>query len=246
MKKHNLHTHTTYSDGVLTPKELINKAMESRLEILGISDHAFSKKLPETFQITNRLGIYLNHLKKLKEEYKKHTNLDLKIGIEIDVSKNYGINPSKLPFEILNNFDYALFEYVNTKFEYWGEVGSRDISSITKVRNKLLIPVGLAHNDLQKNYDGRELEIAKILSDNKIFIEINHSEFHSRRNVGRNTREGKNYYEHFSKKLLDELVKNNVRFIVGTDFHIGLNLSDLEKPHKFIEENNLKYHSLVL
>ena len=66
MKKHNLHTHTTYSDGVLTPKELINKAMESRLEILGISDHAFSKKLPETFQITNRLGIYLNHLKKLK------------------------------------------------------------------------------------------------------------------------------------------------------------------------------------
>ena len=34
-----LHTHTTYSDGANTPKQLIQKASEKGIQVLGISDH---------------------------------------------------------------------------------------------------------------------------------------------------------------------------------------------------------------
>lgn len=47
MKKHNLHTHTTYSDGETTPEQLLDAAKQKGLEIVGISDHAFSTKLLE-------------------------------------------------------------------------------------------------------------------------------------------------------------------------------------------------------
>ena len=127
MRKHNLHTHTTYSDGELSPEQLIESAKQYNLEIIGICDHAFSTKLPEKYQITSRLEQYLNHLKKIQQSSR---GIDLKIGIEIDVSENYGTNPTELPFDVLNRFDYVLFEYVNTENEYWDRVGNRDISQI--------------------------------------------------------------------------------------------------------------------
>ena len=39
MKKIDLHTHTTYSDGELTPQQLIELAKKQNIEYLGISDH---------------------------------------------------------------------------------------------------------------------------------------------------------------------------------------------------------------
>jgi histidinol phosphatase-like PHP family hydrolase len=145
MKRHDIHTHTTYSDGFLSPEDLVQQAKKKKLEILGICDHGFSKKLLENYQVTVCLDKYLDHLRRIKSSL---NGLDLIIGIEIDVSKIYGINPTQLPFEVLNEFDYILFEYVNTEKEYWGKVGKRDISEIIDIRHELNVPVGLAHNDL--------------------------------------------------------------------------------------------------
>lgn len=39
MIKYDLHTHTIYSDGGLSPKELIKKAEESKLKYLAITNH---------------------------------------------------------------------------------------------------------------------------------------------------------------------------------------------------------------
>ncbi|UCG00942.1 MAG: PHP domain-containing protein [Candidatus Heimdallarchaeota archaeon] len=242
MRRHDIHTHTTYSDGLLSPKDLIKQAKYRNLEILGICDHGFSKKLIDTYQVTANLERYYNYLKEIKRTLK---GLELKIGIEIDVSRIYGINPSQLPFEILNRFDYVLFEYVNTEKEYWGEVGNRDISEIIDIRNELEIPVGLAHNDIQQNYNRKELEIATILSQYEIFIEIQESELHPRRGVGRNTREGLDYYLHFTKKLVQELVNKGVTVVCGTDSHTGEFLGKLDNSFHFISENNLQFHKLV-
>jgi histidinol phosphatase-like PHP family hydrolase len=249
MRKHNLHTHTTYSDGDLSPEQLVESAKQSNLEIIGICDHAFSTKISENYQITSRLEQYLNHLKKLQQS---SNGINLKIGVEIDVSETYGTKPSELPFDILNRFDYILFEYVNTENESWGRVGSRDISEIIEVRNRLKIPVGLAHNDLQKNYEGREKEIAMILSKNNIFIELNQSECHPSREEGRNTREDSDYYQLFSDKLIEHLAKpkglpfiKNVKFVVGTDSHSGKNLDEVNDAYQFIKKNHLSYHDLV-
>lgn len=242
MKYHNLHTHTSYSDGVFSPEQLVKIAKAKNLEVIGICDHAFSRKLPDEYQITSHLEQYLESLRGIQQSLE---DIDLKIGVEIDASKIYGVNPSDLPFDILNKFDYVLFEYVNTENEYWGSVGKRDINEIIKIRDQLTIPVGLAHNDLQKNYKGKEKKLAKLLSDNDIFIELNQSEFHPRRGVGRNTREGLDYYEHFSEKLLNELVNKRVKVVAGTDAHTAETLADLIDVYQFIDKNNLLYHELV-
>jgi len=243
-KLHNMHTHTVYSDGELEPEQLIELAISKKLRILGISDHAFSKKLSEDHQITNKLEKYLKHLTKLKKTSK---DIDLKIGIEIDVSKHYGINPSKLPFKILNRFDYILFEYIHTLFESWGEIGFRDTSEIFSIRNKLEIPVGLAHYDLEGRFGYNQKSLARIeeIAKNDIFIEINQSE-RNEKGIGRNTRDGLDYYKHFSEDLMIKLIKYDIKVVVGTDSHTGKSLSNLLKAYRFIKQNNLKYHPLVL
>lgn len=242
MRRHDIHTHTTYSDGLLSPEELIKQAKHKNLEVLGICDHGFSKKLMDTYQITSYLEKYLNHLMRIKNTL---NGLDLKIGIEIDVSKIYGVNPTQLPFEILNQFDYILFEYVNTEKEYWGEVGNRDISELIEIRKELDVPVGLAHNDIQQNYNRKETEIATILAQQDIFIEVQESELHPQRGVGRNTREGLDYYLHFSRKLIQELDNNRVKVVCGTDSHTGEYLGKLDKVIHFVRDNNLQVHELV-
>lgn len=182
----------------------------------------------------------MKHLKRVQETSK---GIVLKIGIEIDVSKIYGTDPSKLPFDVLNGFDYILFEYVGTEYESWGQVGTRDISEVVRIRKKLRIPVGLAHNDIQQNYDEEEEQITTILADNDIFIELNQSKFGGV--IGRNTRKGLDYYHHFSDELLEQLVKKDVRVVCGTDSHDCKNLGELEDVYRFVKENNLSYHSLV-
>ncbi|MBW2990262.1 hypothetical protein KY348_01005 [Candidatus Woesearchaeota archaeon] len=235
MKRHNLHTHTAFSDGYFLPKGLIDMAKEENLEILGISEHAFTRKVNIYSQITDELYRYLDFVKDIQKSTK---DLDLKIGIEIDVSKFFGANPAELPFDALNEFDYVLFEYVGKEKALFPRFKLRDIRSIVDVRDKFTVPIGLAHNDLQKNYNEKEEEIANILSKEDIFLELNAGD--------RNLRGGMYYYEHFSKKLLEELAKNKVKVVVGTDFHSYEDKADLDDAYYFVKENNLKYHELVL
>lgn len=234
MKKHNLHIHTNYSDGSLQLYQIAPLAINQKLEIIGITDHAFTKKLSEVYQIKD-LDKYIQNLK----EYKIYEpKLKILKGIEIDVSLDYGINPKELPFDKLNQLDYILFEYVNTLEEDWGITGNRDISEIVNIRNRLKIPVGLAHNDIQKNYNGKEKEIAKILGQENIFIELNTCPKGNRRN-------GISYFNHFNEELIGELNKNNVRFVIGTDSHDGNQLAYICTAEEFMQKHNLKPHPLV-
>ena len=68
MRKHDIHTHTTYSDGLLSPKDLVKQAKHKNLEILGICDHGFSKKLMNTYQVTANLEKYYKTLILLDNE----------------------------------------------------------------------------------------------------------------------------------------------------------------------------------
>ncbi len=52
-----LHTHTTYSDGILSPAELLQKANELGLKVIGITDHDSVNGIEESIEIGRDLGI---------------------------------------------------------------------------------------------------------------------------------------------------------------------------------------------
>lgn len=55
--KVDLHTHTTYSDGFNSPEELVNKAKDAGIEILGISDHDNLAGIDEATEVGKKFGI---------------------------------------------------------------------------------------------------------------------------------------------------------------------------------------------
>jgi predicted metal-dependent phosphoesterase TrpH len=54
-----LHTHTTASDGSLTPTQLVQRAAEVGISILAITDHDSTEALPEARPVAEKLGIRL-------------------------------------------------------------------------------------------------------------------------------------------------------------------------------------------
>jgi predicted metal-dependent phosphoesterase TrpH len=56
-KKADLHTHTTYSDGFLSPSELIERVHALGLEILGITDHDTVNAIGDSIEIGKELAV---------------------------------------------------------------------------------------------------------------------------------------------------------------------------------------------
>jgi predicted metal-dependent phosphoesterase TrpH len=54
-----LHTHSTYSDGVLTPAELVRRAASRGVSLLALTDHDETGGLSEAMQTASELGIRL-------------------------------------------------------------------------------------------------------------------------------------------------------------------------------------------
>lgn len=52
-----LHTHSTYSDGTLTPAELVRAAKAARLDIIALTDHDTTDGIPEAVDEGNRIGL---------------------------------------------------------------------------------------------------------------------------------------------------------------------------------------------
>jgi len=169
MTKFDFHLHTTFSDGVLSPGDLARLCLEKGLEQIAICDHWGTKKYSDEFQVTD-LQAYYQNLSQLKDTYKD--KLKIYIGLEIDFSKKYGADPSDYPFRQLNNLDFLLFEHVDTSRESWGTVNGRSLEEIIALRDKIDIPLGLAHNHFQKNYRDREGSIIEQMKKNRIFLEL--------------------------------------------------------------------------
>lgn len=55
--KVDLHTHTTFSDGFYSPEELVIKAKQAGIEVLGISDHDNIAGILEATEIGKKIGV---------------------------------------------------------------------------------------------------------------------------------------------------------------------------------------------
>ena len=82
MKHSNLHTHTTFSDGKNTPREMAEKAIELSFSSLGFSDHGeflFDRDFKPS---SGSDRLYREEILELKKEYEG--KMDLYLGIERD------------------------------------------------------------------------------------------------------------------------------------------------------------------
>jgi DNA polymerase (family 10) len=88
--KGDLHTHTSYTDGVNTPEEMIQAAIRVGYEYVAITDHSQSEHIAHGMEI-KRLVKYINEINKLKNKYagKIHVLCGSEVNIMSDGSLDY-------------------------------------------------------------------------------------------------------------------------------------------------------------
>jgi len=58
-RRYDLHTHTLYSDGTLTPGELVRRAMDRRVDVLALTDHDVTDGVAQAQQAAAQAGVTL-------------------------------------------------------------------------------------------------------------------------------------------------------------------------------------------
>ncbi len=103
MQNFNLHTHTIYSDGKSTPREMVEEAVRQGLTRLGFSEHS---PLPfdNNFSVkAERMPDYIKEVAALKEEFKDQ--LEILTGLEADfipgVSERFAVTKEKYGLDYL-------------------------------------------------------------------------------------------------------------------------------------------------
>lgn len=103
MQNFNLHTHSIYSDGKSTPREMVEEAIRQGLIKLGFSEHG-----PLPFETTfavkaERMPDYVAEIAQLKEEYKH--KIEILCGLEADyipgVSEKFAVTKEKYHLDYL-------------------------------------------------------------------------------------------------------------------------------------------------
>ncbi len=92
----NLHTHTTYCDGVNTPEEMLEIAIKKGFSSLGFSGHSYMAYSPSYSMSMIGTDEYIRHINRLEKEYRDR--IEIFCGIEFDMFS--GID--------LSGFDYIL------------------------------------------------------------------------------------------------------------------------------------------
>ena len=110
MKQIDLHMHTNKSDGVLTPKQIIDEAVKANLQAISITDH-------DTIDAYNDETI----------KYAKEQGIELIIGVEISTkSDRCGIHVLGYNFDINNEeFKQKLDKIRNAGHDYLKAVAKK-------------------------------------------------------------------------------------------------------------------------
>lgn len=108
--KIDLHIHSTLSDGILTPKEIIDEAVKNQVSTIAIADH-------------DTIAAYTDDL----FNYAKEKNIKLIIGVEISTKiKNIGIHVLGYNFDINNqNLKNKLNTLKNARHTYLKNVSTK-------------------------------------------------------------------------------------------------------------------------
>ena len=228
----NLHNHTIFSDGKFSPEEIIKFAIKGEINYIGICDHYLSSKIHRSSLDEEKLKEYIKSIKRLSIIYSN----DIKIfcGIEIDFSI-LRTNFVSLPYEQISNLDFVLFEYVSDK-----DAIGLDLPELVKIRDNFQTLVGLAHNDIEKNFGKDKFdELIDILEKNAIFLELCPSLRYSR---------GITPYYYFAEDFFRKVKGRDVLLSIGTDTHDDIrDVTKISNALDFLKSLSLEdnMHSLI-
>lgn len=197
----NLHNHTTFSDGTYSPEEIARAALGYRFTHVAITDYYHTSRVrsipPE------QLEEYIATLRALAARYTGR--IKVLVGVEID-SCPERCDPAALPFGLLNKLDFVFFEYVQD--DLWNGMS---LWELLRVARPLTVPIGLAHNDIAKNFEGTDYGVMiPVLECNRMFVELCTSPKYSRMQ--------KQYYHH-AEDFFARLRGTGASVSVGSDTH---------------------------
>ena len=261
-----LHIHSNLSDGSLSLKEIIEKCAEKAITAIGITDHWKTRRYDKCQCVTD-IKKHIEVCNSL-HDFALYYGITVKIGLEIDFSKQYGVDIPESIIKEMDMFDYLLFEYVDTESESWGSVCGNSIYDLVDITKCVSIPVGLANNDFQKNYKENYQEIITLMCKNNIFLELCEGEpmggkkinssilknllsakcnmpdlsvYHQNDPINRNKhmREDKYYFEWFTEDIWETIKQKGLKISIGTDSHNGTHVGNCTKVLSYIEKYDL-------
>ena len=195
------HIHSEWSDGDDSLEDIMQAAKEKGLDVIAINDHISDIKASIPIE-AEAIKDYLLDIR----EISKKVGIAALAGLEIDA-----IDLDQLDIEILNDFDYLLFENV---------MGLPKIKAICEFSKKINGPiVGLAHTELRYP-EVLFSKIIKLLEDHKIFIELN-----------------ANYTQTYeaSRDLFHLIAESKIGLSIGSDSHSLKTLGLFNYALEFLE-----------
>jgi histidinol phosphatase-like PHP family hydrolase len=224
----NLHNHTTYSDGKFSPRDIVEAAIRAGLSVVGISDHYRTTKTRSLHP--SSLDEYAEHVRRLALHYKDR--IRVLVGIEVDASPDRTEDLAYLPFAQLNKMDFVLFEYVQDE-----QAGGMSLWELFDMRKEIEPPVGLAHNDIARNFAEIEHSVLiPVLETNHLFLELCPSQRHAKLQ--------RPLYRQ-SLDFFTRLKGTNVELSVGSDTHDNLeDVGDIGDALAFVRELGLEKNLL--
>lgn len=194
-----LHNHTLFSDGDHSTEELIQNAISSRIDVIGISDH---------YEKINDYKQYYEVLNELTYRYRD----ELKILKGIEIKTTTFLNLTSNDVLNLNQLDYILIE----DCEYYKSIYNF-ISKSQQILPQFNMRIGMAHVDLQKIAQRFGLKglssFFGFLEDSNIFWEINsnfHNEFYDFLLYNRSVE---------IQEIINMIENYNIDISVGSDTH---------------------------
>jgi tyrosine-protein phosphatase YwqE len=235
----NLHNHTTWSDGSLTPQQLTDAAVAAGLTHIGITDHYHTRKLGHSGKYVElrRLLDYIVEIRLMAKWYA--SKIKVLAGLEIDFSARTELEPL-LASQLLNQLDYVLFEYVADAEGY-----GHPLDDLLVIRRQIIVPVGLAHNPLARNFEMflEAADLVATLEDHAVFVELSPS----RRNAvfapdGRPVFHYR-YPTPYNEALWEAFSSSQVLFSIGSDTHLSASeVGALDDAWEFLQERGLLDH----
>lgn len=230
------HTHTPYSHGKNTILENAQVAKQKGLKQIAITDHGFDHSL----YAVDRKNI--EKMRKECDEASKATKIDVFLGIEANLTDGNGnVDITKEEYDKLDILIVGWHNFVKTKsfkakfsfffmnyiFNIFGTPAwkrKKNTKAYIEAIKKYPIDI-ISH--LNYGMKTNTLEVAKFARDHGTLIELN----------------GKRIK--FTKKEIEEMVKEKVKFIIDSDAHKKENVGKNDVAFNLIAKYNIPEELVV-